>query len=595
MIPEFEIRTFEKRTRKPQNIIKGGHDLERKSQMIKSSKMSGAKFIANTFKGYGVTHVFYVEGILRRSLVEMEALGIQRILTHSEKTAAYMADGYAKASGRPGVCMAQSVGAANLASGLQDPFLGFSPVIAISGRRPPITQYRHGYQEILHYVMFDPVTKFNARVETIEQLPYLLPQAFREATSGAPRPVHLEVCGYEGEMIDRAEADLGLLVEERFCRIPSIRPEPEADCVKEAVQILANAERPVIVAGGGAKTSSAGPEIIKLAELLSIPVATSLNAKDIIPEYHPLNVGVVGSYSRWCANQVVWESDMVLYVGSATGDQVTNSWTFPKQGTRVIQIDINPSELGRSYPNIVGLMGDAKVTVSKLAGCVKPKKGNSTWAQRAGQLVQRWRNEVEPLRNSDASPIMPERLCKEITDVLPEDGIMVSDTGNAAIWTGTMAYITHPGQSYIRCAGSLGWALPASLGAKCGAPERPVLCFIGDGGFWYHLGELETAARWGIKTVTVVNNNCCLSQCIRGINLAYGDTEGNKDHMYKFRMVNFAKLAEQIGCLGLRVEHPSEIRAALKTALAADVPAVVDVVTDPEHLPAWPPSRTFNK
>jgi len=178
---------------------------------------------------------------------------------------------------------------------------------------------------------------------------------------------------------------------------------------------------------------------------------------------------------------------------------------------------------------------------------------------------------------------------------LPSDGILVADTGFAGIWAGTMVDLKHGGQSYIRAAGSLGWAFPASLGAKCGAPKRPVVCFTGDGGFWYHLSELETAVRWGIKTVTVVNNNHCLAQCVRGINLAYGTTQGNKHDMYEFRDVNFAKIAQDMGGLGIRVERPEEISGALQRALVAGLPVVVDVVTDPEPQAPYPPPLTFNK
>jgi acetolactate synthase-1/2/3 large subunit len=559
---------------------------EKKGQLLKSAshaiKMTGGRFIAETFKGYGVTHVFFVEAILRQALVEMEALRIKRVLTHSEKAAAYMADGYAKISRKPGICMAQSVGAANLASGLQDPYLGLSPVIAITGRKPPIAQYRNAYQEILHGPIFEPVTKYNVSVDAVDQLPYMLRQAFREATSGAPGPVHLDVMGFTGEVIAEAEAELEVVIEEPFTHYPSSRPEPEAELVREAVRALAGAERPVIIAGGGTIASSAGPTIVELAEMLSIPVATSLNGKGTILENHPLSIGVVGSYSRWCANRVVSEADMVLFIGSHTGDQVTNGWTVPRQGTPVIQIDIDPLELGRNYPNIVGLMGDAKITVRRLIECLPShsKKNNSRWAQRAQQLVKDWQDELEQFRNSDATPIRPERLCKELTEVLPSNAVLVSDTGYSAIWTGTMVYLTHPGQTYIRCAGSLGWGFPASLGAKCAAPDRPVVCFTGDGGFWYHLSELETARRCGIRTVTVVNNNHCLGQCLDGINRAYGDKTGNREEMCMFLNIDFAKIAQAMGCLGIRVENPGQISAALKKALESDLPAVIDVATD---------------
>jgi acetolactate synthase-1/2/3 large subunit len=543
-------------------------------------KMSGGRFIAETLHGYGVTHIFYVEAILRRALVEMESLGIQRILAHSEKAAAYMADGYARASRRPGVCMAQSVGAANLASGLQDPFLGHSPVLALTGRKDFTAQYRNAYQEILHGPMFEPVTKYNVNVDTLGQLPHLLRQAFREATSGAPGPVHLDLLGHVGQIIDGAEAELDVMVEESFARVPPRRPAPEPEYVREAARLLAAAERPVIVAGGGATVSQAGSEIRELAEKLSIPVAMSLNGKETLLETHPLNVGVVGRYSRWCANRVVSEADVVLFIGSSTGDHVTHGWLIPKPGTPVIQIDIDPAELGRNYPHTLGLAGDAKVTVRALVEAVTARTSSGEWAKRARNIVADWRNEIDPLRTSDAIPIRPERLCHELTRALPSNAILVADTGFAAIWTGTMVYLTHPDQRYIRCAGSLGWGFPASLGCKCAAPNRPVICFTGDGGFWYHLSELETARRCGIHTVTVVNNNAALGQCLVSIEKLYRGRPGNPDPMCRFSKVNFARIAEDLGCLGIRVERPQEIAPAIEKALTADRPAVVDVVSD---------------
>ena len=542
--------------------------------------MSGGRFIAETFKGYGVTHVFFVEAIARLALVEMEVLGIKRILAHSEKAAAYMADGYARVSRRPGICMAQSVGAANLASGLQDPYLGLSPVIAMTGYKPGIAQHRNAYQEILHNIMFDPVTKYNVQVGTIEQLPYFLRQAFREATSGKPRPVHLDLAGYSGNIIAETQADMEVVIEEPFKEFPPYRPSPDEEKVKAAAGLIAEASRPILVAGGGAKASQAGPEIVQLAEMLSIPVVTSLSGKGVMVENHPLCVGVVGSYSRSCANRLVSESDLVIYIGSQTGDQVTNGWKVPKPGTKVIQIDIDPSELGRSYPNSVGLAGDAKKTLQSLVTCIDPKTKKSEWGRHAMEVVAQWWKEYDPLCASSARPIRPERLCRELTISLPSDAILVADTGYSGIWTGALVPMTHPDQTYLRAAGSLGWAFPASLGAKCAAPARPVVCFTGDGGFWYHMSELETAVRCGIKTVTVVNNNFGLGQCVPHVNAAYADRTGNRDALCRFGQSSFARLAQELGCLGIRVENPADIAGALKSAFEADIPAVVEVVTD---------------
>ncbi len=545
------------------------------------AQMTGAKFMADTLKAYGVTHVFLVPAILRRALAEMDLNGIKRVITHGEKAAAYMADGYARASNRPGVCMAQSVGAANLAAGLQDAYLGLSPVIALTGHKRHDEQYRNAYQEIEHSKPFASVTKFSAVVENVDQLPRLLRQAFREATTGAPAPVHLDIQGMAGDVVTEAEADLEFIIEESFMQRPAFRPEADPETVRQAARVLSAAQRPVIVAGGGVTSSQAQQEVVELAEMLSIPVATSLNAKGAIPDNHPLSVGVVGSYSRWCANRVVHEADLVLYIGSHTGSQVTNEWRVPAPGTPVIQIDIDPSELGRSYPAQVALHGDAKATTRRLIEALEPIGSRGEWTARAQQLVAEWRDDVAPRVNSEAVPIIPERLCNEITGFLPSDAMLVADTGHAGIWTGSMIDLNHPGQGYIRCAGSLGWGLSAAMGAKCALPDRPVLCFSGDGGFWYHIAELETAVRNNINVVTVINNNSALSQDQRGDLRAYEGIEGGTpEELWRFTDTDFSKVAESMGCFGIRVERPGDIQSALEQAFASARPAVVDVVTD---------------
>ena len=325
--------------------------------------------------------------------------------------------------------------------------------------------------------------------------------------------------------------------------------------------------------------------------MLSIPVATSLNAKGTITEDHRLSVGVVGSYSRWPANRVVTEADLVLFVGSHTGSQVTLDWTIPAMGTPRIQIDIDPSELGRSYPTTVALQGGAKATVRRLVEASEPTGGCSEWPERAKQLVQEWRNEVAPLYNSDAVPIRPERLCGELTKSLPSDAILMADTGHAGVWAGSMVDLNFSGQSYIRAAGSLGWGLPAAVGAKCGAPDRPVICWTGDGGFWYHIGELETAARYNINAVILVNDNGALNQNKRGDDRAYQGHPGNPAELYEFMGLDLAKIAESMGCFGIRVDRPGDIQSAIEQALASGKPAVIDVKTDIDvsSPPPWSP------
>ena len=192
---------------------------------------------------------------------------------------------------------------------------------------------------------------------------------------------------------------------------------------------------------------------------------------------------------------------------------------------------------------------------------------------------------------SNDVPIRPERLCQELTDFLPSDAVLLADTGHAGIWTGSMVDLNHPGQSYLRAAGSLGWGLPAALGAKCGAPDRPVVCWTGDGGMWYHIGELETAVRYGINAVIVVHNNGGLNQDRRGDEAAYVGREGNPDELWRFTDTNFAQIAESMGALGIRVTDPNQINSALDQAVSANRPAVVDIVSDGDVAaePPWGP------
>ena len=556
------------------------------------SKMTGARFLAETVHGYGITHVFFMPYIAPRSLMEMEKLGIKRIQTHGEKAAAYMADAYARVNRRPSLCMAQSVGALNLAAGLQDAYLACAPVVALTGRENQINQRRHAYQEVDHVNPFSAVTKYSGFVATPEQLPVYLRQAFRSATSGTPGPVHLDLEGLAGQMVVDREADLEIVIEEPFTQLPPFRPEAELEKVVEALQLLTTAKRPIIVAGGGVTASGARDELVSLAEKLSIPVATSLNAKAMFPSDHPLAVGVPGSYSRACANQAVCEADLVFFIGSHTGGQVTNGYRIPPQGTPIIQLDINPEELGRNYPIQLGMQGDVRNSLRAMIRQVETAEPRTQWIDRVQKLVRNWKESVTDKVNSDMVPILPERLCRELTDHLPSDAILVSDTGHSGIWTGTMIDLKHPDQIFVRCSGSLGWGLPAAMGAKCAQPDRPVLCFTGDGGIWYHLSELDTAMKCGINAVILVNNNHSLNQEKGGVESVYGGRTPGSDELWLFPDADFAGIAESMGCFGITVHKSGQLASALDQAFTAEKPAVVDVKTHIEGIAprAWTPA-----
>lgn len=550
-------------------------------------RMSGAECLADMLKGYGVTHVFHVPAVLRKTFAVMESrTNIKRLHVHGEKSAAYMADGYARASGKPGICMAQVIGALNLAAGLRDAWLAHSPVIAMTGGREPKTKFRKVYQEIDDVPAFEPVTKFNATIDDVARFPDMVRQAFRVAVSGTPGPVHLQFRGNEGQ-VDAEEAELEPLVEERFARVPPFRSAPDRESVLAALKLLQDAERPVIVAGGGVRTSGAAGELVALAEALQIPVATSLNGKDTIPGNHPLSVGVVGSYSRESANRVVNRADLVCFIGTETGGMTTHFWAVPKIGTRAIQIDIDPQALGRNYPLEAAVNGDAKVTMARMLADVDRASAarRKAWIMEMQAICREWAAKYQGTLASDAVPMRPERICAELTRHVPDDAIVVVDTGHAGMWMGGFFDLTSPRQSYMRSAGHLGWAFPAGLGAKCAAPERPVVTFTGDAGFWYHIAEVETAVRWKINTITVVNNNASGNQSKRGFDRVYGGTQTEQAReLWTFSKMNFARLAEDMGAVGIRVEKPSEMADALSRALASDRPVVIDVVTDIDAL-----------
>ena len=551
--------------------------------------MTGARALAEMLDGYGVTHVFMVPAILRRTMVELERFGVHRIQTHGEKPAAYMADGFARTAGRPGVCMAQAVGALNLAAGLRDAHLANSPVIALTGGLHPTMAGRGVYQEVDDLPAFENVTRFNASADRVEQIPDLIRQAFRSAVSGCPGPAHVRFAGNEGQ-VDLEEADLDPRVERGFASVPPERPLPDADDVAAALELLDRAERPVIVAGGGVRISGASSQLTALAERLSVPVVTSLNGKDTIPGTHPLAVGAVGRYSRSAANRVVNRADLVCFVGSSTGSMTTHSWRVPAPGTPAIQVDIDPDMLGRNYPLQVAVNADARMTLAAMLERAGPRDpGRREWLSEVRREATAWRERHRRHLQSDAAPIRPERICSELTALAPDDACVVVDTGHAGMWMGGMFDTRTSSQSYLRSAGHLGWAFPASLGAKCAAPDRPVVCFTGDGGFWYHIAEVETAVRWGINTVTVVNNNSSGNQSTIGFDRAYGGQqtpEGRR--LWTFTDVDFARLAEGMGAVGIRVTRPGHLRSALEQAFAAERPVVVDVVTDIEALAPLP-------
>ena len=431
-----------------------------------SNQITGARYLAESLVGCGIDHVFFMDAILRRTLIELEELGIKRMLTHSEIAAAYMADGYARVKNGLGVCMAQSVGAANLAAGLQDAYLHRSPVLALTGRKPPTFQYRNAYQELEHAPLFQPVTKFQANVDVVEQLPQLLAQAMREATEGSPRPTHLDFAGLQAELIETALLSDPAKPPPPLARLNRHRVRASAEEISAAAKRLAAAIKPVMVVGTGAMQSGAQAAVKGLAEKLHLPIATSLGGRGIVPTTHPLHIGVVGTYSAPITNQLVHEADVIFYVGSHTGDQVTNNWTVPGADAAIIQIDSrwtrDRAQLSRMSPAFAVIL-ELALEDSGSRDCrqAPPSLDAMGHMTRAPGSMPGGRC-ATALRNATDVPLHVDRLCHALSEHLPEDGILVADTGYSGIWTGTMVELRHPTQTYSAC------RRVAGLGVSCG-------------------------------------------------------------------------------------------------------------------------------
>ncbi len=546
--------------------------------MSQNKRMDGFEFISKTIKGYGVTHVFYVEAMLRMAMRHLGETGVNKIMAHSENAAAYMADGYARMSKKPSICMSQSIGSANLAGGIHEAWLANSPVIALTGKKTPVYQYRGSYQEADHRLLYEGITKFNADIIQSEQLPVVLRQLFRSAVTSKPRPVHADLANHTGRTVELGSVFENVYVEEQYTKYPAFRPAAEVHLVEQAAKEIFSSDRPVLVVGRGATISEAGPEILQLAKKAQIPIVTSPDGKALIDESDELWCGIVGSYGMDCANKVVKNADLVIFIGTQAGDQTTFDWKVPAVDTRVIQIDIDPSELGKNYPNSIGLFGDAKIVTQQLASNIVSQTRPS-WLTTAKAFVTETLNNYEVKQASNSTPIRPERLCAEISKALPDNAVLVADTGYSAVWSSTMIRMKSS-QKYFRAAGSLGWSFPASLGIKCAAGDLPVICFSGDGAFYYHLNEMETAVRNNIPTVTIINNNNALVQCRPDLSLVYKDALDKIDVCYCYPNNDFADIAKSYGCWYKNVVTPEDVGPAIKEALASGKPAIINVVTD---------------
>jgi acetolactate synthase-1/2/3 large subunit len=489
-----------------------------------------------------------------------------------------MADGFSRISYKPGVCYGQAgPGAINLAAGISEAYWTCTPVVALTGSTSISDLYKYQYQELDEMPFFEPTTKWNAQIFQADRAGEITRDALNISTSGSPGPVHINLhYNAANEMGEAPEPR-----REEYARsYPNGRTHPNMDDLKKVAEILAGANRSLIVAGGGVIISRAWDEVVKLAEYMYIPVATTLSGKGTIPDHHPLSIGVAGRYSSSMANKIVEDTDVVFYIGSRAGGMATDNWTVPGQEATIIQLDIEPESIGRNYYPTARMICDAKRGVQDLLKVVKEmmkKPVKRKYLDTISKLKKEWRSEVASVMESDAVPIKPHRIIKEIRQILGDQDIVVADTGQMGAWTGVLYPIVAPGRTYIRAAGTLGWSLPAAIGAKFAAGDNKVLDVTGDGGVAYHISELETALRLEKPFVAVVFNNVTLGMLHYGFKWR-GDGKALKSS--DFIDVDYGKIAEAFNCYGQRVEKPDEIGEAIQNAFDSGKPAIVDVMID---------------
>lgn len=545
--------------------------------------------LAQALQRHEVAHVF---GQSLPTMVHLanHELGIKQIAYRQENTGGYMADGYARISGKVGIVTAQNgPAAALLVPALMEALKASIPMVALVQDVDRSHTDRNAFQEMDHETMFRSCTKWVRRVMDPGRIEEYVDMAFVAATSGRPGPVTLLLP--VDVLLSPAPAQSGRTAS--LGRYPLDRAMPDSASLDRAAELLANAERPVVIAGGGVHSSGACAALAQLQETASLPVATTNMGKGAIDEFHPLSLGPVSNFtgkysSARFLKSFVQDADVVLLIGNRTNQNGTDSWKLYPKGAKFIHIDVDPTEIGRNY-EAVRLFGDAKLSLEALQARLLNLDLSKRSAARAGieAEIARGREqhavEIAPLAQSDASPIRPERIMRELDQRLNKNSIVVADASYASIWVINNLRSRAAGMRFITPRGlaGLGWGLPMAMGAQVAQPDSTVFCVVGDGGFAHAWAELETAVRMNVKVVLIVLNNGILGYQKHSENVRMGTHTDACD----FVPVDHTYIAKAVGARGVRVARVETLGQAIDEAIAAEHTTVIDVMTDPNAFP----------
>lgn len=558
--------------------------------------MNGGAALAHMVAAHESDVMFGMAGFQLLPFYEgVRALGLQHHLINDERAGAFAADAYARMTGRPGVCDATlGPGATNLATGLAESFNAGVPVVALTGDAHRMHAGKNMTQEGRQVEMLRPAVKDVLRVEELARIPELVRRAYSLATSGRPGPVVIDVPedishGTYGYPVSDLWAD------ERVTRIPSYRSRPDHQDVVAAAELIAAAERPMLLVGGGAHLSGAYDAIVEFVEGQRTPLAYTMSGKGVLADHHPQCVGVFGRYDR-IANELIKQSDCIIVIGCKLGEVATKRYELPAPGATVIHLDIDPHELGRWARTEVAMCGDVRLGVEDLNTALQEDDppDRSPYLHSVSQAYEGWHREAEGPYTAEESPITVPRLMRALNSTVPDDVVVVADGGFAAHWSALLYDVPSMGRGYLADRGfaSIGYGLPGALGASLAVPDRTVVGLTGDGGLNSSIGELETAARIGATFVLVVLNNAASGYVKALQHAVYGQGNYQSSDLSE---LEFAELAQGFGCKGMRVDDPGDLEPTFKRAFGnVGGPTVIDVriTRNPAHMLPALDSRT---
>jgi acetolactate synthase-1/2/3 large subunit len=554
------------------------------------NQSTGAEAMVRMLAAHGVRHIFGLCG--DTSLPFYDALarldhGMTHILTRDERHAAYMADAYARVTGRVGICEGPSGGGATyILPGVVEASESSVPVLAITTDVATTSHGRFPLTELDQQALFAPLTKWNGTLRNAATLPRTVRRAFREMTTGRPGAAHL-CLPFDVQKAPVPEEEIW--ADPQFGEFPALRAAPDPTDVEKAAAVLAQAQRPLIVCGGGVVLAGAEAVLQRFAEVAGIAVATTVSGQGSLPETHPLCLGVVGSNGgRPETRAVVNAADCVVFIGCRAGSVTTERWRSPGPGVKVIHIDSDPAVIGASYRTDAAICADARLALEALAEAAEIPAFSGAEAAVAEAWAAK-RAHLGPLAESDARPVKPERVIATLERVLPEDAIVCADPGTPCPYFSAYYTIRRPGRTFItnRAHGALGFALAASVGAQVGRPDAKVVAAMGDGSFGMCVGEFETIVRLGLPITSVVFSNSVFGWIKAGQKSGFGARYYSVD----FSRTDHAAVAAAYGVKSWRVEDPAELEGVLRQAIAHDGPTLVDVIAEPLQDAAAPVSE----